>query len=191
MFICKHSIHGQRNTTDLEIGSIYFFFLFLCWVSFFVFLFLFVCLFVCLFFVVVFSAFGVCFLWGRIGFSFFVLFSGHQLQADLRLLATQTCSAWWSRYCGHWRSAARNLSPQSRVYAQESHRKDIHSHIHSHPAMHTPKTKSKTLNSLNMTPSFTCPFPVQCPGGRRLGSLADAPQTYFSTVQSLRRRRIS
>ena len=31
---------------------------------------------------------------------------------------------------------------------------NIHSHIHSHPAMHTTKTNSKTLNSLNMSPSF-------------------------------------
>ena len=52
----------------------------------------------------------------------------------------------------------------------------IHSHIHSHPPMHTPKTKSKTVNSLNVTPSFSCPPPVQSGGGRRPGSLADAPQ---------------
>ena len=36
--------------------------------------------------------------------------------------------------------------------------------------------KSKTANSPNMTPSFICPLPVQCGGGRRPGSLADAPQ---------------
>ena len=50
------------------------------------------------------------------------------------------------------------------------------------------ETKNKTLNSPNMTPSFTCPLPVQCGGRRRPGSLADVPQTYFSTVQSLCRR---
>ena len=43
------------------------------------------------------------------------------------------------------------------------------------PPMHTPKaTKSETLNSPNMTPSFTCPLPVQCGGRRPPGSLADA-----------------
>ena len=62
------------------------------------------------------------------------------------------------------------------VYAQEWHQKDIHSHIHSHPAMHTSKTKSKILNAPNMMPSFSCPLPVQCGGGRRPGSLADAHQ---------------
>ena len=57
---------------------------------------------------------------------------------------------------------------------------NLHSHIHSHTPMHTPKrnkqTNSKTLNSLNMTPSFSCLLPVQCAGGRRAWSLADAPQ---------------
>ena len=52
---------------------------------------------------------------------------------------------------------------------------NLHSHIHSHPLMHTPKTKSKSLNSLNVTPSLNCPLPVQSGGGRRPGSLADAP----------------
>ncbi len=41
--------------------------------------------------------------------------------------------------------------------------------------MHTTKTKSKTLNSLNMSPSFCCTLPVQCGAGRRPGSMADAP----------------
>ena len=50
------------------------------------------------------------------------------------------------------------------------------------------QTKSKTLSSPNMKPTFTCPLPDQCRGGQRPGSLADAPQTYFSMVQSLRRR---
>ena len=53
---------------------------------------------------------------------------------------------------------------------------NIHSHIHSHPPMHTPKTKSKIVNSLNVTPSFSCPHPVQSGCGRRPGSLADVPQ---------------
>ena len=45
------------------------------------------------------------------------------------------------------------------------------------PPIHTPTaTKSETLNSPNMTPSFTCPLPVQCVGGRLSGSLANALQ---------------
>ena len=51
---------------------------------------------------------------------------------------------------------------------------NIHSHIHSHPPIHTPNTKS-VINSLNVTPSLSCPLPVQSGGGRRPGSLADAP----------------
>ena len=50
-------------------------------------------------------------------------------------------------------------------------------HMHSHPPMHTPKTKSKTLNSLNMTPSFTCALPVQRGGGRRPGAFKMLPRT--------------
>ena len=49
------------------------------------------------------------------------------------------------------------------------------SHIHSNPPIHTPKANSKTVNSLNVTPSLSCPLPVQSIGGRRPGSLADAP----------------
>ena len=36
--------------------------------------------------------------------------------------------------------------------------------------------QKKTFNSPNMMPLFTGPLPVQCGGGRRPGSLADAPQ---------------
>ena len=67
--------------------------------------------------------------------------------------------------------------------------KDIHSHIHSHPPMHTPKTKSKTHNSPNMTPSFSCPLPVQCGGGRLSTSLAPAPQD-FSTSEAFSPRTV-
>ena len=50
------------------------------------------------------------------------------------------------------------------------------------PPMHTPKaTKSETLNSPNMTPSITCPLPVQCVGGRLSGSLADALQNWSTS----------
>ena len=38
------------------------------------------------------------------------------------------------------------------------------------------KTKKKPLNSPNMMPFFTGPLSVQCGGGRRPGSLADATQ---------------
>ena len=47
--------------------------------------------------------------------------------------------------------------------------------------MHTPKTNSKTVNSLNVTSSLSCPPPVQSGGGRRPGSLADAPQDYSTS----------
>ena len=57
------------------------------------------------------------------------------------LLVTRTRGAWWCHYRGHWRSGPRHLSPRSRVCAQEWHCKDFHSHIHSHPPMHTPKRK--------------------------------------------------
>ena len=36
------------------------------------------------------------------------------------------------------------------------------------------------LNSPNMMLSFTGPLPVQCGGGRRPGSLADATQDFFT-----------
>ena len=38
------------------------------------------------------------------------------------------------------------------------------------------KTKKTPLNSPNMMPFFAGPFPVQCGGGRRPGSFADATQ---------------
>ena len=150
--------------------SSFFLFCFLfCWLS--------LSLFFCFYFILFFTAFwGCCFSLGTdwVIASLFCFFEP-QLQENLWLLATRTCDAsWW--YRGHCRSGPRHLSPRSRVCAQEWHRKDIHSHIHSHPTMHTLKTKSKTLNSPNMTASFSCPLPVQCGGGRRPGSLADAPQ---------------
>ena len=58
------------------------------------------------------------------------------------LLVTRTRGA-WCRNRGHWRSGPRHLSPRSRVCAQEWHRKDIHSHIHSHQPMRTPKKKER------------------------------------------------
>jgi len=44
------------------------------------------------------------------------------------------------------------------------------------------KKKKKTpLNSPNMMPFFTGPLPVQCGGGRRPGSLADATQDWSTS----------
>ena len=51
-----------------------------------------------------------------------------------------------------------------------------HTCIPIHTCTHLKQTKSKTFNSLNMTPSFTCPLPVQRGGGRRPGVFADAPR---------------
>ena len=46
-----------------------------------------------------------------------------------------------------------------------------HTCIPIYPCTLLKQTKSKTLNSLNMTPSFTCPLPVHRGGGRRPGVL--------------------
>ena len=43
------------------------------------------------------------------------------------------------------------------------------------------QTKSKTLNSPNMTPSISCPLPVQCGGRRPPESLADALQDWSTS----------
>ena len=51
-----------------------------------------------------------------------------------------------------------------------------HTSIPIHPFVLLKETKSKILNLLKMILSFTCALPVQCGGGRRPGSLADAPQ---------------
>ena len=63
----------------------------------------------------------------------------------------RTRGAWWCRYRGHWRSGPRHLSPRSRVCAQEWHSEDIHSHIHSHPAMHTPQKQKTKHTSTHQT----------------------------------------
>ena len=90
-------------------------------------------------------------------FSVFSLFFKPHLQADLWHLATRTCGAWWCRYRGHWRSCTRHLSTRSRVYAQKWHRKDVHSHIHSHPPMRTPKLSKLRAKS---TTYWTWFFPL-------------------------------
>ena len=48
------------------------------------------------------------------------------------------------------------------------------------------KRKRKKLNSPNIMPSFSCPLPVHCGGGRWPESLADAPQDYSTTEASPR-----
>ena len=45
-----------------------------------------------------------------------------------------------------------------------------------HPCTLITQTKSKTLNSLNMWPSFCSTLPVQCGGGRLSGSLVGTPR---------------
>ena len=61
------------------------------------------------------------------------------------LLVTRTRAAWWCHYRGHWRSGPTHFYPRSRVCAQEWHCKDIHSHIHSHTPMLTPKKREKSF----------------------------------------------
>ena len=142
------------------------FFCFVSFLTFFVFCFLFFCC--CCFCLVAFLLLFF-FWWGM--FLFILVFppSTHQTWC-LRLVVLFLPMWWgatarklgWCRYRGHWRSGPRHLSPWSRVCAQEWHRKDSHSHIHSHPPMLTPNlTKSETINSPNMTPAISCPLPVQ------------------------------
>ena len=56
-----------------------------------------------------------------------------------------------------------------------------HTCIPTHPCTLLKQTKSEILNLLNMILSFTCALPVQCRGGRRPGSLADACQDCYTT----------
>ena len=70
------------------------------------------------------------------------------------LLVTRTRGAWWCRYRGHCRSGPRHLSPRSWVCAQEWHCKDIHSHIHSHPPLHTPKINEEQNPQLTKHDAF-------------------------------------
>ena len=51
-----------------------------------------------------------------------------------------------------------------------------HTSIPIHPCTLLKQRNSKTLKSLNMTPLFTGPLPVECGGGRRPGSSAPDPQ---------------
>ena len=63
---------------------------------------------------------------------------------------------------------------------ESAHKHDIvkiftHTFIPIHPGTLLKQTNSEILNSQNMTPSFSCPLPVQCAGGRRPANLAPAP----------------
>ena len=66
------------------------------------------------------------------------------------------------------------------IFLQSAHKNSIaktftHTSIPIRPCTLITQTKSKTLNSPNMWPSSSI-LPVQCGGGRRPASLADAPQ---------------
>ncbi len=145
--------------------------------SFFVVVVFFVCfcfcffLFLFLFFLVRFLV--VVFVWvGQLGFFFFFLFFFLTRFADLWLLAIHT----------HM-SLSRTL--EIKRYTSFSTVQILRTRIApligkaftiTSISIHTTKTKSKTLKSSNMTPSFSCPLPFQCGGGLRPGSFADAPQ---------------
>ena len=67
------------------------------------------------------------------------------------------------------------------IFLQSAHKNSIaktftHTSIPIRPCTLITQTKSKTLDSRNMWPSSFSILPVQCGGGRRPGSLADAPQ---------------
>ena len=64
-----------------------------------------------------------------------------------------------------------------------------HTSIPIHPCTLKTQTNSKTLNSLNMSPSLCSTLPVQCGDGRRPGSLADAPHD-CSTSEAFRPRTV-
>ena len=70
-----------------------------------------------------------------------------------------------------------HLSPRSRVCAQQWYAKDIHSHMHSHPPMHTPKTKKQQNPQLTKHDVFV-DLSSSCPSWwwATASSFADAPQ---------------
>ena len=132
----------------------------------------------CLFFYFVFIIFvhlGVAdFLWVRI--RFFVLYFFNQSCPQTYDSGRHACG-----HYGRYRYVdvivdIRDQALYIFLHGPESTHKNDQKHIHSHPAIHTPKTMSKTFNSTNLTHSFSCPLPIQYDGGRRPGSLAYAPQ---------------
>ena len=70
----------------------------------------------------------------------------------------------WCRFRGYWRSRPTHLSPRYRIYPQEWHWKDIHSHtIPIHPCTLLKKRKRKEQNTqLTKHDAFIC-WPSSCP----------------------------
>ena len=69
---------------------------------------------------------------------------------------------------------------------ESAHKNDIvktstHTSIPIHTCTLLKQTNSKTLNSPSLTPSFSCPLPVQCAGGRRAANLAPAPHDCYTS----------
>ena len=69
---------------------------------------------------------------------------------------------------------------------ESAHKNDIvktftHTSIPIHPCTLLKQTNSKTINSPNMTPSFSPYLPVQCAGGRRPANLAPAPHDCYTS----------
>ena len=99
------------------------------------------------------------------------------------LLVTRTREAWWC-YRGHCRSGPRHLSPRSRVCAQKWHSEDVHSHIHSHPAMHTPKiNRAKPSTRQTWRLHSLVPFlsSVVVGDGQEAWQMLRRPQTFTNT----------
>ena len=93
------------------------------------------------------------------------------------LLLIWSRRAWWCRFRQYCRSRLTHLSPRSRVCAQQWYGKDIHSHMHSHPPMHTPKTKKEQNPKLTKHDVFV-DLSSSCPRWwwATASSFADAPQ---------------
>ena len=138
----------------------------LCWTFFFFFFFKFI------------SVFGCCFFFGA-DFLFFFFFFFFCF-CFLNLICKQTYDSWRLGHVVPDDVVIADIGDQELdiiLHGPESaHKNDIgktftHTSIPIHPCTLLKQTKSKTLNSLNMTPSFTCPLPVQRGGGRRTGAL--------------------
>ena len=72
---------------------------------------------------------------------------------------------------------------------ESAHKNDIvktftHTSIPIHPDTLLKQTNRKTLNSPNVTPSFSCHLPVHCAGGRRPANLAPVPHDCYTTESS-------
>ena len=92
------------------------------------------------------------------------------------LLLIRSRRAWWCRFRQYCRSRLTDLSPRSRVCAQQWYGKDIHSHMHSHPPMHAPKTKKQQNPQLTKHDVFV-DLSSSCPRWwwATASSFADAP----------------